>query len=444
MRIQLSEHFTYMKIVRFVLPSVIMLVFVSIYSVIDGLFVSNFVGKIPFAALNLIFPFLMILSATGFMIGTGGSAVIAKTLGEGDNILANKYFSMLTLAAFWGGVILALLGQIFLKPVAIILGAEGEMLSDCLLYGRILLAALPFFLLQNVFQSFFVVAEKPKLGLAVIMLAGISNIILDALFIVVFKWGLAGAALATAVSQIIGGLIPILYFMRKNDSLLCFVKTKFYRNILYKTCINGSSEMMSNISASIVSMLYNFQLMRFAGENGVAAYGVIMYVNFIFAAIFFGYSIGSSPLISYNYGANNKLELQNLFKKSIVIIGILSIVLMLSAYIAAEPLSRIFVGYDDELFMLTVHGLRIYVFAFLLCGFTIYASAFFTALNNGVISAVISFLRTLVFECISVLFLPIILGIDGIWGAIIIAEIMAMVVATTFIISKNKKYHYIK
>ena len=442
MRIQLSEHFTYGKLVRFVLPPVIMLIFTSIYSVVDGLFVSNFVGKIPFAAINLIMPILMILGAFGFMIGTGGTAVVAKTLGEGKADLANKYFSMLVFSAIIGGVILILIGQILLRPVSILLGAEGEMLENCILYGSIILCALPFFLIQNVFQSFFIAAEKQKLGLAVIVIAGVTNMILDALFIVVFKWGLAGAAVATAISQVLGGIIPIVYFGRKNDSLLRLVKTKFYGNILGKTIINGSSEMMSNISASVVTTLYNLQLLRLAGEDGVAAYGVIMYVNFIFVAILFGYAIGSSPIVSFHYGAGNIMELQNLLKKSLVLVGGAGIVLTVSAYLAAEPMSRIFVGYDEELLQITVHGFRIYVFAFLLCGFSIFGSAFFTALNNGGISAVISFLRTLIFECAAVLILPIFLGLDGIWFSIIVAEVMALLVTAFFLVKKNSKYHY--
>ncbi|MGI5825576.1 MAG: MATE family efflux transporter, partial [Bacillota bacterium] len=442
MRIQLSEHFTYNKLLRFVFPSVFMMIFTSIYSVVDGLFVSNFAGKTPFAAINLIYPLFMMLGALGFMIGTGGSAIVAKTLGEGKADLANRYFSMLVYVTLVGGILVSLIGQFVLRPVAEILGAEGEMLQNCVLYGRVLLCTMTFFLLQNVFQSFFIVAEKPKLGLGVMVIAGLTNIALDALFIIGFDWGLAGAAVATAISQIIGGVIPVVYFLRKNDSLLSLTKSEIYGGILLKTCINGSSEMMSNLSASVVTMLYNFQLMRFAGENGVAAYGVIMYVNFIFVAILFGYAIGSSPLVSYNYGAGNYSELQNLLQKSLILLGGTGVVLTTASYSAAEILAKVFVGYDDNLLAMTVHGLRIYAFVFLSCGFNIFGSAFFTALNNGVISAVISFLRTLVFECGAVLILPLILGMDGIWSSVIVAELMALTVTIVFLLKQNKRYHY--
>ena len=442
MRIQLSEHFTYKKLIRFVLPSVIMMIFTSIYSVVDGLFVSNFVGKTPFAALNLIYPLLMILGTLGFMIGTGGSAVVAKTLGEGKPELANRYFAMLVWCAVAGGIILALLGQLFLRPISVLLGAEGEMLRYAVLYGRIMLCAMPFFILQFVFQSFCVTAEKPKLGLIIIVLAGVTNMVLDALFIVVFKWGLAGAALASVVGQIVGGLAPLVYFMRQNDSLLRIVKTKFYGKILRDTCLNGSSEMMSNIAASVVSMLYNFQLLRFIGENGVAAYGVIMYVNFIFVAIYFGYSMGISPVVSYHFGAGNEGELQNLLKKTLRLIAMAGVILVALSMAIASPISKIFVGYDKDLFDLTVYAFRIFAVSYLICGFNIFGSAFFTALNNGVVSAIISFLRTLVFECGSVILLPVIIGANGIWGAIIIAEIMALIITAWFLVRKNKVYHY--
>lgn len=442
MRIQLSEHFTYKKLIRFVLPSVIMMIFTSIYSVVDGLFVSNFVGKTPFAALNLIYPLLMIFSTFGFMVGTGGAAVVAKTLGEGKAEQANRYFSMLIWCAAVGGVILTLLGQALLRPIAVMMGAEGEMLRYAVLYGRIMLCSMAFFILQVTFQSFCVAAEKPKLGLGIMVGAGVANIVLDALFIVVFKWGLAGAAAASAISQVVGGVIPLVYFLRENDSLLKIVKTKFYGSILRHTCVNGSSEMMSNLAASVVGMLYNFQLLRMIGEDGVAAYGVIMYVNFIFVAIFFGYAIGISPVFSYHYGAGNEGELQNLLKKTLRLIAMAGVILVAVSMAIASPISKIFVGYDKDLFDLTVYAFRIFAVSYLICGFNIFGSAFFTALNNGVVSAIISFLRTLIFECGSVILLPIIIGANGIWGAIIIAEIMALIITTWFLVRKNKIYHY--
>ena len=442
MRIKLSDHFNSRKLIRFTLPSVVMMIFTSIYSVVDGLFVSNFVGKTPFAAINLIMPLLIIVGALGFMIGTGGTAIVSKTLGEGKKELANQYFSMLVYVTIAGGILFAILGEIFLPTASVLLGAEGEMLDNCILYGRSLLASMPFFMLQNVFQSFFVTAEKPQLGLAVTIAAGVTNMVLDALFVAVFQFGLAGAAWATAISQTIGGLFPILYFTRKNNSLLHLTRSPFYGRILLHTCTNGSSELMSNISASVVTMLYNFQLMRIAGEDGVATYGAIMYVSFIFCAIFIGYAVGSAPVIGYHFGAGNTDELKSLLKNSLRLIGIAGCMMAVLSFILSVPMSRLFVGYDQELYQLTVRGFQIYAFSFLLCGLNIFGSAFFTALNNGLLSAVISFLRTLFFQSISVLVLPVFLGIDGIWLAIVAAELAALAVTASLLIANRKKYRY--
>lgn len=442
MRIQLSEHFSYQKLLRFVLPSVVMMIFTSIYGVVDGLFVSNFVGKTPFVAVNLIMPLLIMLGALGFMIGTGGSAIVAKTMGEGDREKANQYFSMLVYVTIAGGILLTILGQIGLRPLALAMGATENLIDDCVLYGRILLVSLTAFMLQNVFQSFFVTAEKPQLGLGITVAAGLTNMVLDFLFIAVFHWGVAGAAVATALSQVVGGIVPIFYFVRQNNSRLRISKAKWDGRVLLKSCTNGSSELMTNISTSLVNILYNFQLMRLVGEDGVAAYGVIMYVNFIFMGIFLGYSIGSAPIIGYHYGAANHVELKSLFRKSLTLIGIAGIVLTLLAVGLSGSLSKIFVGYDEELFALTKHGFQLYSLSFLVTGFNIFGSAFFTALNNGAVSATISFLRTLLFQIIVVLILPIFLGINGIWLAIVVAELMALVVTVLFFITKRKQYHY--
>ncbi len=442
MRIKLSDHFTYKKLIRFVLPSIIMMIFTSIYGVVDGLFVSNFVGKTAFAAINLIMPFLMGLSALGFMVGTGGSAIVAKTLGEKKNKRANEYFSMLIYITIIGGLVISVIGSILIRPVSSFLGASGELLENCVLYGRILFLSLTPYMLQNVFQSFFVTAEKPKLGLYVIIAAGLTNMLLDFLFIAVFKWGLAGAALATAASEYMGGFLPVFYFLRKNGSLLRLGKTHFDKGILRKTCTNGSSELMTNLSMSVVNSLYNFQLIRFSGEDGVAAYGTIMYVNFFFAAVFFGYSIGSAPVIGYHYGAGNHDELKNLFKKSLSLIAVWGILLTLLAHLLAAPLAAVFVGYDKELFAMTCHGFRLYSMCFLICGFNFFASSFFTALSNGAVSAAISFLRTLAFQIAAVCLLPFLFGIDGIWLAVTAAEAMTLLITVTFFIRNQKRYHY--
>ena len=443
MTIQLSEHFTYKKIFRFALPSIVMMVFTSIYGVVDGTFVSNFVGKTPFAAVNLVWPFLMILGAFGFMIGTGGSALVAKTLGENKKEDANRYFTMLITLVVILGVLLTIIGLIVLRPLSSALGASGQMLEDCVTYGRTLMIFNTAFMLQSVFQSLFITAEKPRLGLIMTVAAGLTNMVLDALFIAVFKWGLVGAALASGLSQCIGGILPLIYFLSsKNDTPLKFVKTKMEGKVLLKACANGASELMTTVSSSLVSMLYNFQLMRLAGQNGIAAYGAVMYVEFAFIAVFIGYSIGTAPIVSYHYGSENHNEVKNMLQKSFKIMSILVITMMVLAQILASPLAKVFVGYDKQLFDMTVHGFRLFSFYFILAGINIYASSFFTALNNGMISAIISFSRTLGFETLAVIILPIFLQLDGVWLAITVAEICAFVISISFLIAKKEKYHY--
>lgn len=442
MAIQLSEHFTYKKLLRFVLPSIIMMIFTSIYGVVDGLFVSNYAGKTSFAAINLIMPVIMGISALGFMMGTGGSALVSKTLGEGNKEKANDYFSMIVMSTIIGGIILSIIGEIFTPQLAKMIGADDTMIKDSVTYGRVLFASLTAFMLQNVFQSFLITAEKPNLGLLVTVLAGVTNMVFDFLMVGVFKWGVMGAGIATALSQIVGGIVPLIYFMRENNSLLRLKKFKFDGQALLKVCANGSSELMTNLSISIVNMLYNFQLMKIAGKNGVAAYGTIMYVNFVFIAIFLGYSIGTAPIIGYHHGAGNTKELKNLLGKSLKLVGIFGVCLMVSAILLSGVLSKIFVGYDEELFEMTSNAFRIYAVSFLICGFNIYSSSFFTALNNGMVSAIISFMRTLVFQILSVLILPMVLGLNGIWLSITVAEVLSLIVTITFLIKNKEKYHY--
>jgi len=442
MKIQLSDHFTYKMLLRFVLPSIIMMVFTSIYGVVDGLFVSNYAGKTSFAAINLVMPFIMVLGGLGFMVGTGGTALVAKVLGEGDRAQANRYFSMMILFTLLLGVVLTVFGIVFMEPVALFLQATPEMLPDCMTYGRIVIGFTTAFMLQNVFQSFLIAAEKPKLGLIATIAAGVTNMVLDALFVAVFHWGVAGAAVATGISQCVGGLFPLIYFMRPNTSLLRLTRTKLEARPILQACGNGSSELMSNISSSIVSMLYNFQLLKYIGEDGVSAYGVLMYVQFIFVAIYIGYSIGCAPIVGYHYGAQNHSELQNMLKMSVRLMCGAGVVLSASAYLLASPLAKLFVGYDENLYKLTCHAFRLFSFAFLFAGFNIYASSFFTALNNGAVSAAISFLRTLLFQTSSVMILPLVFGVDGIWYAITAAEIFAVIISTVFLFAKRKKYHY--
>lgn len=442
MKIQLSDHFSYSKLIKFTLPTIAMMIFTSIYGVVDGVFVSNCVGSDAFAAVNLIMPIIMILGSVGFMIGTGGSAIVSKTLGEGKKEKANEYFSMLVYLCVVSGVILSVIGIIFTGPIAVLLGAKGSIAKDCVTYGRTVFFMLTGLFLQNAFQSFLVVAEKPKLGLFVTLLAGFTNMFLDFLFVYVLRFGVFGAALATGISQFVGSVIPIIYFAGGKNNVLKLTKCRFNKDIIIKTCINGSSEMVTNMSMSLVNILYNMQLMKYIGTNGVVAYGIIMYVGFIFVGTYMGYAVGSAPVISYHYGAGNKDELKNLFKRSLTIIIVSSVVMTLIAEIVAGYLAGIFVSYDNNLLELTTEAIRIYAVSYLISGINIFASSFFTALNNGVVSAVISFMRMFVFQIVMILLLPVVLGISGIWTAVIAAEVLSVVISVMFLVKNRKKYSY--
>ncbi len=442
MNIQLSDHFTYQKIFRFVLPSIGMMVFTSIYGVVDGFFISNFAGKTAFASINLVMPFIMILAGIGFMIGTGGTALVSKYLGQKEEKRANECFTMMVVVVIVSGIIVSLLGIIFMRRISYFLGATEEMIEDCVIYGQIVIAFNMPYMLQNVFQSFMIAAEKPKLGLKVTVLSGVTNMVLDALFVGIFKWGVAGAAIATGASQCVGGFGPLIYFARENDSRLRLVKTKLELEPILQATGNGSSELMSNISSSLVGAVYNYQLMKYIGENGVSTYGVLMYVQFIFVAIYVGYAIGCAPIVSYHYGAENHDEVKNMLHKSITAMSILGIILAISAFSLSGVLAKIFVGYDAELLELTIHAFKLFSLSFLFSGLNIYTSSFFTALNNGVISAAVSFIRTLIFQMSFVLFLPLLLGTDGIWLSSIFAEIAAFIVSFIFLVIERKEYQY--
>ena len=442
MKIQLSDNFTYRKLLRFCMGPVLMMIFTSIYSVVDGIFVSNFAGEDPFVAINLIFPVIMILGAFGFMFGAGGTAIVSKTLGEGDKKRANEYFTLVVIATFVLGFVLA--GGFFfaLRPIAILIGAEGNVLEDAVIYSKILLGAMPFFMLQNLFQSFFITAEKPNLGFIFTVASGVTNMVLDALFIAVFKFGVVGAAVATALAQVVGGVLPVIYFARKNSSLLRFVKPKFYGKAILKSCFNGSSELLGNIAMSLVSMIYNWQLLKIVGEEGVAAFGVLMYVSFVFVAIFIGYCLGVAPIVGYNFGAQNRLELQNVFKKSLIIISVIGVAMCLFGVALAYPIAWIFVRNNDSLMEMTTRAMRLYSIGFLFSGFCMFCSSFFTALNNGLISAIVSFGRTLVFQIVCIFVLPLLLGLDGVWLATPVAELLSVILCVVMFTVNNRRYGY--
>lgn len=445
--IQLSDHFTYKRLLRFVASPILMMVVCSVYSVVDGLFVSNFVGEDAFAALNLVFPYIMVLAAFGFMFGAGGTAIVSKTMGEGDDKLAKKYFTLIVIVAGCVGVVLAGVGIAVLKPISVWLGASGEdadLLPLCTRYGTIILSVLPFFMLQNMFQSFFTTAEKPKLGFVFTLASGCTNIVLDALFVVGFKWGLTGAAVATALSQTVGGLGPIIYFSCKNSSKLRFHKPFWSGKVVLKACTNGSSELLGNIAMSLVSVLYNKQLMSLVGKDGVNAYGVMMYIQFIFVAIFIGYCIGVTPIIGYNYGAQNRTELQNVFKKSMVVISVVALSMVALGEGLAIPIAKIFVGYKTSLFDMTVKGTFIYSVCYLFIGFNMFGSCLFTALNNGLISAILSAARTLVFQIVCIYVLTLFLGLNGIWLSTVVAEGLTLALTVAMFAANNRRYGYVK
>ena len=441
--IQLLEHFTYKKLIRFTIPTVAMMIFTSIYGVVDGLFVSNIVGSEAFAGVNLIMPALMMLGSVGFMVGTGGSALVSKTIGEGNKKLANRYFSMLIYFLLIVGIVLSILGNAFIRQISELLGAKGEMVDICSTYGRTLLCSLPFFMLQNCFQSFLVVAEKPAMGLCVSVIAGLSNMVLDFLFIYVFRLGVFGAALATAISEFVGAAIPLIFFIRKNNSPLKLIKTKLELKPILRTCSNGSSEMVTNISMSLVNMLYNLQLVKFAGYDGVVAYGIIMYVGFIFSGTYLGYCVGVAPIVGYHYGAANTAELKNLFKKSLFLLSSAAVVLTACAELLSSVLAGIFVGYNQDLHDMTTNAIQLFALSYIISGINIFASAFFTALNNGLVSAVISFMRTLVFQIAFIFILPELLGLNGIWLAVVGAEICSLIISVSFFVANRKKYKYV-
>ena len=442
MAVSLSDSFTYKKLIRFVFPSIAMMIVTSIYSIVDGFFISNFAGKNAFAAVNIIMPVLMAIGSFGFMIGTGGSALVAYTLGEGKKDKANEIFSMLIKLIVIVSIVLMVLGITFMPQISKLLKASDLIINDSIIYGRILLIALPFFMLQNSFQSFLVTAERANFGFWVSVACGLLNMLLDFLLVGVFKGGVIGAALATTIAQIVGGIIPLIYFLRENKSLLRLVNAKLELSYITKACANGSSEMLTNISASLMGILYNIQLMKYAAEEGVAAYGVVMYVGLIFVAVFFGYSIGVTPIIGYNYGAENHKELKNVYNKSIWITAIVSIAMTISAEVFARPISKLFVGYDAELLKMTIKAMEVYSLAFLLCGFNIFASAFFTGLGNGKLSAFISVLRTLIIQVVAIVILPMIWHLNGIWWATVVAEGLTIMITITILIANKKVYKY--
>lgn len=445
MEIKLSDRFTYPKLLRFTIPTMLMILCTSSYGIVDGVFISNFAGVTDFSAVNLMFPFIYGAATLGYMFGSGGNAVIAKLLGEKDDCGANRAFSMIVLSGLFLGVITAAVMYVLTPSFARSVGAAGALYESAVKYAKICFLFTPPFILQTMFLSFFIAAGKPKLSLYVNIVSGVINIFFDWLFIAEFNLGVEGAASATGLGQLSGAVIPLIYFIRKNSSLLKLTaKFKFNGKILGLTCANGSSEMVTNLSMSIVNTLYNAALIETAGEPGPAAYGVVLYLNFLFAAIFLGYSQGSAPIVSYDYGARNVSELQNITKKSLTLMLSLGVFCTAFAYFVSPPFARVFCAGNPELYELAVHGSQIFAFSYLLSGFNIWASAFFTALSNGLISALLSFLRLFVFQIGCILILPRIFGLSGIWASIAVAEVLAAVPAAVCLFACRNKYGYFK
>ena len=443
MSIQLSDHFTYRKLAAFVLPTIAMMVLTSVYTMVDALFISHYAGEIALAAVNFVFPVIMLLGGLGFMFGTGGTALVAKTFGQGDSTQARRYFTQITLLAALIGCAMATLGILFLPEVCLLLGGTQDIIPDAVLYGRIMLGFLPCCILQCSFQALLVAAEKPKMAFWLSVAGGVTNIALDLLFVVVFDWGLAGAAWATGLSQAVAGLVPVLYFSRPNDSLLRFVRTGLDVRPMLQACSNGASELVTGVSASFVGMLYNYQLLQYYGENGVAAYGVVMYVAFLFGSIIFGYDMGSNPLFAYNHGAENHAELRNLFRKSLVLITGGGGLLCVAALCLSYPMAYLFVGYNAELTALAQYAFCVFAVYFALHGYNIFASGLFTAMNNGFISALIAFSRTFLFQAAAVLLLPLLFGADGIWWSAAAAEVLALFISVFLVLRYRKRYGYL-
>lgn len=442
-KIQLSDHFTYGRLIRFVVPSVAMMVFTSIYSVVDGFFVSNYVGVTGFAAINLMLPILMFFSCLGFLFGTGGTAIVSRTFGEGNPERANSYFSLICYAILITGVAVTVVTIIIMPWVVTRLGATGQLREYAILYGRITMLSTPLYMMQTASQSFFAAAERPQMGMYMTIAGGLTNIGLDYILVAKLGYGLIGASVATTVTEGVSGLVALVFFMAPNGSLLRIGKTAFNGKVLTEACANGASELMSSLSSTVVGVLCNYQLMRFGGENGIAAYGVIMYVGFVFISMFLGYAFGVAPVVGYNYGAENHSELRNVLVKSLTLIGAAGVAMAALAQIFAGAIGQIYVGYNAELLEMTVHGMKIYMLSYLVCGFNIFGSAFFTALSNGKVSAVLSAMRSFVFQAVCLIVLPMFLEITGVWSATLLAEGLTVIMTATVLIRLRERYHYL-
>ena len=419
-----------------------MMLFTSMYGVVDGLYLSHFSGKEAFAAITLIIPLPLLIGAWAYMIGAGGSAVIAKAIASDRQKDANEYFSFLVLISVLGSILLAGIGEIFLEPCAKLLGANDEMLPFCMTYGRILIAAVPLYVLQNVFQSFLTVAEHPKIGLAINLVSAFLNMALNFVFIRITNEVVTAVALATVVSQFVGGITPFVFFVRSKSTTLRFGRPHMPMSLLGPVFANGVSEFVSEIFHPLASVMYNYKLMELTGLNGVAAYGVLMNVGFLFGSVFLGFAVGSAPLFTYKYEREDHDELHSLFIKSTISVVLMGFLLYGVACMIEGPFAAEFFGGDELLITMTEEAFALHSLSYMVMGLAVFASAFFTAIHDSRVSFLISFLRTLLFEVLAILLLPMLFDLNGVWAASLTSEVLTLLVTVGLLISKKEKYQY--
>lgn len=423
----IGREFGFFSLLKFALPSVIMMMVMGLYSMVDSMFVSRFVSTNALSAINVVYPVINLLIGLGVMLASGGSAVIAAKMGAGKTDEARRDFSMIVTIGLASSIVIAVAGLIFIRPIVTFLGASELLVDYAVTYLAIILMFAPANMLQMLFQMFFVTAGRPGLGLTFIIGAGLVNAVLDYVFIVPLGMGIAGAALATGIGYLIPAAAGLIFFFGKKKELY-FTKPKFSAAVLGSSCSNGSSEMVSNLSMAVVTLVFNRIMMNLAGEDGVAAVTIVMYAQFLLSSIFMGFSLGVQPVISFHHGAGNRRNLKGIYRHCIVFIAIAAVSVFAVAMTLGPTLTTIFTPKDTNVWTLAVRGFMILPFCFLLEGFSIYASAAFTALGDGKTSALISFLRTFLFILTGLLTLPLAFGIDGVWLAVPVAELCSVLV----------------
>lgn len=418
------------------------MVFMSLYTMVDGVFVSRFAGTAALSAVNIVYPMVSVVVAVGVMLATGGSAIIAKRMGEGKPEQARQNFSYLILAGVLIAVGMAALALVFLKPLLHLLGARGALFELCYAYALPLVFFIPSGILQMLFQTLLVTAGRPMLGLTVTVLGGVANIVLDYLFIVPLQMGIAGAAIATGIGFSIPAVFGLLYFALRRSGPLCFVRPKGGGKMLLRCCANGSSEMVTNMSTAVTTFLFNLLMMRYAGEDGVASITIVLYTQYLMTAVYMGYATGTAPVFSFHHGSRNGEQLRRLFRISMGFIALCSVATFALALVFAKQVVVIFTPAGSPVFEMALYGFRLFSGSFLFAGVGIFASAMFTAFSDGKVSAAISFLRTFAFIVLALLLLPLAMGLDGVWLAVPLAEVLGFGVSLFFLYRKKKRYCY--